>query len=449
MSKLSVYSTPAERIRGCIFAERFLSATEVTSNEGTQTGVAQTIANGEWTVTATANYIRYASRNIPQGTQPCTLMAWVKCASNPSTYAGVVSYGVTQSNGRTMYVGVKNGSFAGGVFGTNINGTTAFVANQWFHIALSYDGTKGYLYVNGVLQNAGGTALTSIVNEQAVFVGSVGTGFSIGGVTTSASIKEAKIFNVVLTAEEISDYYTKSTFNYMTKALLNYPMVSETHDPTNKKLLDRNGKGYNATFGDNTTATTFPVKLAGRGYTCSRGNNTYFDIGNITALESQNFSFAILCTRNELAQFHHLLSIQMNAVSGSQSGWYCRFTNTNLLTVIKFTDTTTAVALNSTATYNNNTLYAIVGIKNGTNVRVWVNGNLDISGDYASATINYTNANTKRSVMSGNWSDSGAGGTTSLALTGTLNQVMMWNYALTQTQAIDLGLKLLKGVNVI
>jgi hypothetical protein len=57
-------------------------------------------------------------------------------------------------------------------------------------------------------------------------------------------------------------------------------MTAECHDATNLRTLDVSGNGNHFQFGDGSTSTTYPTKLARRGYSFDGGD--YLQSGNIT-----------------------------------------------------------------------------------------------------------------------------------------------------------------------
>ena len=89
-------------------------------------------------------------------------------------------------------------------------------------------------------------------------------------------MKDLKFWNVQLTVQEALDYFTGQTFNYEKRASVILPMTADCHDATNLRTLDVSGNGRCFTFGDGSTASTFPTKLQRRGY--------YFDSGDYLTL---------------------------------------------------------------------------------------------------------------------------------------------------------------------
>ena len=139
--------------------------------------------------------------------------------------------------------------------------------NSWNFITMSYSLTSGNLTLS----------LNSVVETQAY----VGThkDVSLDGLGTfndltffEGKMEDVKIFNKVLTAGEITDYFNNQTFDYRNRSVLDLPMGAEQHDPTNTRTLD---VGRNASHG----TLSGVVKLAKKGYTFD-GVDDYLEIAH-------------------------------------------------------------------------------------------------------------------------------------------------------------------------
>ena len=93
----------------------------------------------------------------------------------------------------------------GATAGVNITGTTAPVVGAWTQVICVWDGTKGYLYENGVLTATSG-ATTFVPNSTAPFtIGarSDGAYYLNGNSTDDTSIDEVQFYNRALSPQEI------------------------------------------------------------------------------------------------------------------------------------------------------------------------------------------------------------------------------------------------------
>ena len=94
------------------------------------------------------------------------------------------------------------------------------------------------------------------------------------------TIHSFKIFNKVLTAEDAQNYSDNNQFDYRNRASIDLPMGAEQHDVTNVKTLDVVGTAH-ATFGDGTTASTYPTKLTKHGYDFDGGDYLTMPVSGI------------------------------------------------------------------------------------------------------------------------------------------------------------------------
>lgn len=105
-----------------------------------------------------------------------------------------------------------------------------------------------------------------------------GTSSLIVGTNTAKSlffdgtIHSLLIFHGLLTQAEAQAYSDNSMYSYRNRAVLDLPMLMGDHDPSNVRALDRSGNGNHATLGDGVTPTTYPTKLATRGYSFDGGD---------------------------------------------------------------------------------------------------------------------------------------------------------------------------------
>jgi hypothetical protein len=238
-----MYTTPAERLRGCIFSDDFTRNADVMRNGGT-------------------------------------------ISSAPVIHRGVTFDGADDKIAYSVVTGVKSVSF-------------------WITLATvsesiaALDATHTIAAAAGVLVAAGWAAPTYYVNG--VATSTIGLGRSHVVITTATAfncdaialayiaaagdpygalkIEQLRFWSVALTAQEIADLKTGSTFLYQKKnVLMHLPMRAQDHDPVNKRTLDVSGNGRHATHGDGATATTYPTKLATSGYSFDGGD--YMDVAS-------------------------------------------------------------------------------------------------------------------------------------------------------------------------
>jgi len=275
MSLLSKNTLPAEILRGCVFSELFESSAKVSLNEGTITGAIPMNQDGA-TFDGTNDLITYPSSFANFTTQSYTVCAWIKTTSpHTGLYGIIVDTKVLDSvnGGYTLFLYNNILYFSGGSSWGGGSSASTWTDGNWHFVALVVNyNTNNLLYRDGVLNSTRTWATGSSSNFHAL---------SIGGYSAdkfNGNIRGVKIFNVALTAQEILDYYNNAPFTYRNKAVLDLPMDLASYDFTNKKVLDRSGKGNDATLGDGSTASTFPTKLSTKGFSFDGGD--YLDLGD-------------------------------------------------------------------------------------------------------------------------------------------------------------------------
>ncbi|MBF0327280.1 MAG: tandem-95 repeat protein [Alphaproteobacteria bacterium] len=136
-----------------------------------------------------------------------TYEAWIK-TTTAGTWVGIISDQVTGSQG-SLTLAIKNTGVLGfeawqPAGARTYTGTTAITDGQWHHVAATWDGTTGAIYVDGMLENStlttnAGTMANFAINNQTLVVGA---NSSLGG-TFTGSIDEVRVWNTVRTATEI------------------------------------------------------------------------------------------------------------------------------------------------------------------------------------------------------------------------------------------------------
>lgn len=135
-----------------------------------------------------------------------TLDAWVYPTGNQGLNRHVISK--DQQFGTREYILALNDDDRFHAFvettngGFNLAGSTIPPLNNWYHIAMTHDGLKLRLYVNGVLDAIMDAVGDTVPTSNLVYIGANGSGNYFKGI-----IDEAQIFNRVLTDAEILAIY--------------------------------------------------------------------------------------------------------------------------------------------------------------------------------------------------------------------------------------------------
>lgn len=139
-----------------------------------------------------------------------TYIAWVYFDDNSRSW--ILSLGFDYSNNLgSGFEKLDNGSLRIWFGKASFNSNTAPNLNQWYHVAVSFNGTGGIFYLNG---NPDGTYVHSTINTS-------GNGDYIGAQSTShseqffnGSIDEVLIYNRSLSSAEITALYNKGLFRH-------------------------------------------------------------------------------------------------------------------------------------------------------------------------------------------------------------------------------------------
>ena len=144
---------------------------------------------------------------MPTSNQPFTISVWLNTNTVASAWYAIGSNETWLTSGY-RFVLVCNGTSciaalwcnqSGGTL-TGIN-TSALSANTWYLVTVSYNGTSGSTYLNGVLQ---GTTTGTVLGN----TNNIDWGGGIGGVDAfSGYLDDARIYNRALSASEVQGLY--------------------------------------------------------------------------------------------------------------------------------------------------------------------------------------------------------------------------------------------------
>lgn len=156
------------------------------------------------------------ANGIPYGSSTRTLEVWLN-SNSCSTSENILVYGAnTALNFQDLVLVCGSGSisYEFGVFGgsnhvISTGGAWGFLADpDWNYFVASYDGTKAYLYVDGVLQNAGGTTFALNTTSSIAFtINFDPTGFQHDEVRLSDVNRSADYMTATWNAYKVSSTF--------------------------------------------------------------------------------------------------------------------------------------------------------------------------------------------------------------------------------------------------
>jgi hypothetical protein len=264
MSQLVQNTLPAERDRGCVWAERFDNAGAVARNGGQLFGGAS-VADGKLFLDGTG-YAKYGltGRELGNLKTSITQDCWpdFEADDNSPHYlwdtASTYRCLLVKTTGNDLLLRFNNVTIATVPLATYQSFWKVGEKNTFVVSAVSGDTS---LWLNGNLIVDSSAVTWTVGTTLNIYVGSDNAGNN----QFSGAIGTVRIFHQLLTEQEAIDYYTGKTFRYMEQAAVHLPMSMRDHDPDNNQTLDRSGKANHGVLGDG-AGNNEPVKLAGRGY---------------------------------------------------------------------------------------------------------------------------------------------------------------------------------------
>jgi hypothetical protein len=295
MSLLLKNAMPAERMRGCVFAERFHSVSDVVANGGVVTGTPTFSIDKGVELDGVGDRITYAiqphildSTNIslvcdfwPAFTADADVKAYIYDTTNGSRF---YAYHLDDASSNALWISVGEATISVpyATYGAY------WLANQRNVLAVSSTSGATDAWLNGTkIIDADATAWTMASPPTDIYVGS-----RLGGALSpfEGSVSSLKFFNTLLTEQEAVDYYNNTTFDWRNRMLIDLPMLMADHDPVNGKTLNR-GSGGSSNDGSFGAGVATPTKLThSRGYSFDGGD--YIDIAT-TGMDIDTADFAV------------------------------------------------------------------------------------------------------------------------------------------------------------
>ena len=163
--------------------------------------------NGAYSIDSTAEGISVpctASLKLPKWTITC----WLKCVSNTTTEAGIISRGYHLGNYRNYQLAIYQLKVSGWFedqYGTDCDAdwSDTISYGTWYHAAYTYDGTNSCLYMNGTLVSSHAQTITPRTDQNDnVLLWKYDDNWTLGG-----TIDETRIYNRALSGAEIRYLY--------------------------------------------------------------------------------------------------------------------------------------------------------------------------------------------------------------------------------------------------
>jgi len=139
-------------------------------------------------------------------TDKLTLCGWFNASATSASNAFLVgknaAYGLAMYNNFMPNVYFGSGS-------TNLYSTIPFVANSWYYVAGTFNITDSKIYMNGAFNRTSAISGTA-TQSSAVAMGGVG----VGGYYFNGKIDNVRVYNRVLSDDEIAQIYNFEKTKY-------------------------------------------------------------------------------------------------------------------------------------------------------------------------------------------------------------------------------------------
>ena len=177
----------------------------------TNTGCTVSTGNGQmcYLTSSTSTYMR--NTNLPStviGNNPITLSCWFNLVSRPNTsnYNSFVWIGTENTKNCILSIGMNGGSvnITSAKYSNDLTSGISAVVGTWYHVVTTLDPNVAHkIYVNGVLKNTQGSPATNTRTNTI----SIGCSASSTAYYSNAYIQDVRIYNRILTDQEVSLLY--------------------------------------------------------------------------------------------------------------------------------------------------------------------------------------------------------------------------------------------------
>ncbi len=330
-----------------------------------------------------------------------------------------------------------------GSYGYTDTGFEFTEANKWHHLVGTYDGSNVKLFVDGVEYYSISASGTLNSNTNNATIGKFGSTGDFNGKLSNASI-----WNAALTSTQVTELYNNGTPSNLSSHSATSNLVSWWKlNNTTTGIEDAKGSN-NGTNNGATEYAGFVNKLVGDSSGMSQANLVQSDLQTVApyskyALDFDGADDYIDCGNDSSLQITSDLSISAwfkidnsspnsyfniitKWISGNAAWSSYVAKSTGILSFWISTNGSTQIQINSNTNVNDGNWHHFTGINDGTNIKLYIDGNLENTG--TGGTI----YNSTQNVLIGKTNQN------SFLFSGSISNASIWNTALTSTQVSEI-----------
>ena len=394
------------------------------------------VSNYSMSFDGSSEVVKVDDFQLTNNTDTCSYSAWINIDSSATGVRGIFGKGKT---GASFEFNVRYYTAGTNLFIIMINGSTVFQnsslsisTDSWHHIAVVIDrnlsaGNNIKLFYDNVeISNEVSVSFNQFSSTSfPLYIGaeantSTSTRFEFLG-----QIDHVSIFDYALSSSQVTALYGNSTDG------VGNPMSLSTKPVAYYKIGDKaafNGSEYLVTNAASEVYSPYALNFdAATSDVIVCGNTLGNGFSSITVSSWVNFDNPDSALREEIISKDSPSGRTFSLFKNKNSNW-AAFGTVGLL-INDGSTTSNATALQSDFTPSANTWYNVIGTWDGTNIKLYINGNLKKTTSFSASNLSTNTVN----VLIG---DSGWPG--SLSLNGQLSNPSIWNAALTSTQVTEL-----------
>lgn len=385
-------------------------------------------------LTSTLNYVA-----------PATVEAWVK--TNSDTCQTIYSYGQSGGDQWTLHIGngctsnltnelIEVYRFLTGVNTYDLGYTTAtrteLIDNKWHHIAVTMDGSTVKIYLDGqqktVTVGAGsnnGTFVTAGMGNPSI--GTDYDSFDSSNITLlNGFLDKTMVFNYARTAAQVAlDYNKGGPVGHWKLDECQGTVANDSSGNSNTGTITIGASGEDTVGTCSTSSTAWGSGATGkRNYSLSfDGTDDYIDVGNMNLDGYTGITIAAWIKPVDFGAYNEIFD--NNNGAAHISTLRTQITTGNVQFLTRNSSDTDASITSASAVAAGSWSY-VVGVYNGTDLRIYINGVLDGTPVSQTGVLKANAVNTKKIGVNG------GGG--SQFFDGQIDDARIYNYALTATQ---------------